>query len=295
MTHDRQEIRTPECETREVLPLRVLGRLLAVLAAALLSSVLLALPAAAAQQVVTITDEGLVPTVLQVASGDTVLFVNESGAPRRVVATSDNWDVDSGLALLPQGSYEHPDPITEPGTYTFTAGDGEPFAGSVVLPAPSSPQPSPPPADGGASPAPAPGESPAASPAPAESPAATGGTGTALPPITGGFGGLGTIPSPAAEGIAPPPAIALPELPGAEESGGPLPQTAPEPGTAGSDARPGRLASPVVARGYGLPAALGAVLIAGVVSLLVRLLLAEPAARRGRGRLAAPAPVVTAD
>ena len=279
----------------------MIRRLLALVAAALLSVLVLAVPASAAQQVVTITDAGLDPAVLQIASGDTVVVRNDSGVFRRVAATSDNWELDSGLLGLAPGDSLESAPLTEPGTYTFTAGDGEAFAGSVVVPAPASPQPSPPPSDagsGGASPAPAPpAADPAASPAPAEaSPAPTGGTGTAGPPITGGFGSLGTLPSPAAEGVAPPPAIALPELPG--EQVGPLPETAPEPQAAGgTDARPGRLASPVAARGYGLPAALGAVLVAGVVSLLVRLLLAEPSARRASrgGPLAGPAPVVTAD
>ena len=49
-------------------------------------------------------------------------------------------------------------------------------------------------------------------------------------------------------------------------------------------AAPGRLPSSATARRYGLPAALAAVAAAGVVSLLVRLLLAHPAARRARGR-----------
>jgi hypothetical protein len=44
---------------------------------------------------------------------------------------------------------------------------------------------------------------------------------------------------------------------------------------------------------YGLPAALAVVAITGVVSLLVRLLLAEPAARRARDRRTGP--VVTVE
>ena len=54
----------------------------------------------------------------------------------------------------------------------------------------------------------------------------------------------------------------------------PNPTPSSEPGS------PGRLDSPPTLRGYGLPSALAAVLAAGIVSLLVRLLLAEPAARR---------------
>jgi len=44
----------------------------------------------------------------------------------------------------------------------------------------------------------------------------------------------------------------------------------------------GRLPEPPTGRKYGLPAALAAVGVAGVASLLVRLLLAHPAARRAK-------------
>jgi hypothetical protein len=79
---------------------------------------------------------------------------------------------------------------------------------------------------------------------------------------------------------------------------GPEPETAPEPeaGPTTAAAVPGRLGSPPTARGYGLPAALAAVLAAGVASLLVRLLLAEPAARRrARHAMGRSAPVATVD
>jgi hypothetical protein len=113
--------------------------------------------------------------------------------------------------------------------------------------------------------------------------------------VAGGFGPLGAPPAPPAGGVAPPPAIALPELPG--ESAAPLPETAPEPEeAAGPLALPGRLGAPAGYRGYGLPAALAVVLAAGVASLLVRLLLAEPAARRrARSSMTGPSPVATVD
>lgn len=264
--------------------------LLAVLAA-LVGSVLLAAPASAAEKIVTITADGVSPKVLTVAKGDTVTFVNEdSSFGYRAEATSDNWDLDSGpVGLLPGRSYTHPDPITEAGTYTYRVAEGEAYEGSVVLPSPSSkPSPSQP---AGTSPKPSPQSAPQ-SPSPASSP--TGGSGTAAPP--GGLGTIQTDPSPVPGGLAPPPAIALPELPG--ESAGPAPETAPEPeaGPTTAAAVPGRLGSPPTARGYGLPAALAAVLAAGVASLLVRLLLAEPAARRrARSTMSGPAPVATVD
>ncbi len=49
---------------------------------------------------------------------------------------------------------------------------------------------------------------------------------------------------------------------------------------AGSTPSPGRFDEPATRRDHGLPTALAAVLVAGVLSLLVRVLLAEPAARR---------------
>ena len=49
---------------------------------------------------------------------------------------------------------------------------------------------------------------------------------------------------------------------------------------AGSTPSPGGFDEPATRRDHGLPTALAAVLVAGVVSLLVRVLLAEPAARR---------------
>lgn len=258
--------------------------LLAVLAA-LAGSLLLASPASAAEQVVTITAEGVTPKVLTVAKGDTITFVNEDASfGYRAQATSDNWDLDSGpVGLLPGRSYTHPDPIEAAGTYTYRVAEGEAYEGSVVLPAPS---PKPSPTKAGTSPKPSP--APAANPAPSP----TGGSGTAEP---GGFGTLGD-PSPAPGGVAPPPAIALPELPG--ETAGPEPETAGEPDPVATTAAavPGRLGSPPTARGYGLPAVLAAVLAAGVASLLVRLLLAEPAARRrARGAMTPPAPVATID
>ena len=261
--------------------------------AAVVASFLLAAPASAAERVVTITAEGVTPKVLEVTSGDVITFVNEDTTfGYRAEATSDNWDLDSGpVGLLPGRSYTHPDPITEPGTYTYRVAEGEPYAGSVTLAGPNGVTPAPRPSR--AAPKPSSGTSPPAAPSPAASP--TGGTGTAAPPVTGGFGSVDPLPSPA-DALAPPPAIALPELPA--ESAGPLPETAPEPeaDAAGPLAVPGRLGAPEGYRGYGLPAALAAVLAAGVASLLVRLLLAEPAARRrARSGAVARAPVVAVD
>lgn len=266
--------------------------MLAVLAA-LLGSLLLAAPAHAAERVITITAEGVTPQVLEVEAGDTITFINEDRSfGYRAVATSDNWDLDSGpVGLLPGRSYTHPEPITEQGVYTYRVAEGEAYEGSVVRPGPTTPSPA---ASRKPAASPKPGST-APSPAAQPAPSPTGGTGAGGPPPIGSLGGLPTQEPPAA-GVAPAPDIALPELPG--ESPGPNPQTAPEPevGPTTAAAVPGNLAGPPTSRGYGMPAALAAVLAAGVASLLIRLLLAEPAARRrARGSMTGPAPVATVD
>lgn len=285
-------------------PVRALAPLLVALAA-LLGALVVAAPASAADRVVTITAAGVTPKVLEVAAGDTVTFVNE-GTRLDLVArsTSENWSFSSGLPILPGRRYTVPaDQVKGPGTYTYAVGnDGEqPFAGSVVVPAPPSPSPRPPgsPAPSGGGPGPSGGSGGPGGPAgPGDgAPPAQGGTGVAQPPVAGGFDSIPGATPPLPGGLAPGPTIALPELP-AEDPVGPAPETADEPevADAGPLAVPGRLGAPAGYRGYGLPAALAAVLAAGVASLLVRLLLAEPAARRrARGAVGSGTPVATVD
>ena len=272
--------------------------LLVLLGSVLLGSVLVAAPASAAERVITITAEGLVPGQLTIAAGDTVVLVNEDVPLRyRARSTSTNWSFDSGLVPLGQGERFSLPEITRTGTYDFTVLDGQaPFNGAVVRPAPRTSSPAPAPVPAGSAPQPtssappkagaSPGPSPAGSPAPAAagSPAPAGGTGAAaLPPLVGGFGATGSVPVPSLGGVALPPALAdpLPALPGA--SAAPSPQTAgvpPAVAPAESLAVAGDLPGAFSARGFGLPAVLALVLATGVASLLVRLLLAEPVARR---------------
>ncbi|HVM27814.1 MAG TPA: hypothetical protein VM433_09090, partial [Mycobacteriales bacterium] len=157
------------------------------------------------------------------------------------------------------------------GTYTYRVAEGEPYEGAVILPsatvrpspsrtAGTGPSPRP---TGGSSPAPAP-EAPApAAPAPLP-PADQGGTGAApLPPLVGGaetapLDGLLGLPPGVAD-----PQVRAPDLPPVQALEGPLP---------GAD----------TSRALGLPATLAALGAVGVASLLVRVLLAEPAAARRR-------------
>ena len=123
----------------------------------------------------------------------------------------------------------------------------------------------------------------------AGTPSAGGGTGSAaLQPLTGGFlqqqqqGGTALAQAPQIAGL----------LPGLIPSGPVVDPLAPQVAGAPGDGRPtattvaasrGVLPSIDSARRYGLPAVLALVLAAGVASLLVRLLLHEPAGRRAGG------------
>lgn len=255
---------------------------------AVLGSLALVPAAHAVERVVTLTDGGVDPAVLTVSPGDTVRFAVQSKPADRVRSTSGNWSFDScPVSLLGcPGSYTVPGALTAPGTYTFSATSGMKVrSGSVVVTPPPPPPAAPPapPADA----APKPGPAGAAG-----APPPTGGTGrTALPPLPGGFGPVQQPGGPVPGGFAPAPTLALPLLP--EAAAGPLPATAPLPGLGPLTnlAVAGDLPGQPTMRRYGLPAALAAVLAAGVLSLLLRLLLSEPTAGPGRTRTGPVAPV----
>lgn len=290
--------------------LRRTAQLLAlVLGALLLAASAAVAPATAqaqAQVTVTLTPSGPTPEFIEVPVGGTVVFANEDTTVHRVTATveegkSTAWTYDSGP--IEAGTTSAPTaPFEAPGRYTFDDVQGlllpKTFSDEIgVLPA-SSPSPS---ADPSTSPQPdgeqaaGPGASPSASGSPAapgtsaDSPAASpgapapaGGTGSTGPlPLDGGFGSTGSAPvpipgDPLAPAIAPP--LLLPD-----EGPLPLPYIAAAPG----DEAPSVAALPTgslpgadTGRDLGLPSVLGALAIAGLVSMIVRVLLAEPAARR---------------
>lgn len=274
------------------------GALPAVLLAVLLAGPAALLLAGPAQAASTVTVElgSAPPADVTIAAGDSVVFTNaEQGAlpadHRVTSATADGaaqWTYDSG-ALAP-GKSAAPVAFPQPGTYVYTdtrSGLGLPVGSStgriVVNPAPAQAAP----AAGGSTAAPAPGtpSRAAASPAPgrtgapAPAPALPGG-----PPGTGSgsaaltpFSGQAGLPqsAPSAGAVVPPavaPLFATGQLPvTAQLPGATLPPVA---------AVPGPLPGVAAQRALGLAATVAAVACIGVVSLLVRVLLSDPAGRR---------------
>lgn len=272
---------------------------------------------------VKLTGSGPVPLSVTISVGDQLVFVNGDKLDHRVVATK-GFKFDVTVA---PGKTSAPTPVfTTVGTDTYrdsrlvsagvSIGDMNgtvkvnPAPSSSAAPAPSGSAPRPtasgaaPTSSGAAHPQPS-GAAPAASPGSSASPAApgsaagpggTGGSGTATSPLLPGFlgGSLGT-PAPApGTGPAPniAPNVAPPGPDGSVVGGAPGPGAlASGPTGSGAASGAGSLAQRSPGRQYGLPAALAVVAIAGLLSLLVRLLLAEPAARRHRSNLIGGQPI----
>jgi plastocyanin len=257
---------------------RVTGRtapyaFLGVLLSLVLLPLLAASPALAAKTVtIDITADGPKPASTTAAVGDTIVFRNaDMTFVHQVRSKSTNWTFNSG-PLAPGQTYPV-GKLAKAGTYEYQGANLDSFTGKIVVPG-STPAPAP---SATRSAAPAPSKSAAASPAAASASASaspTGGTGAVgPPPLAGGFGTVG-VPSPPPGATGPAPAVA-PTLAGEEVA-----SAAPSGETVAIGT--GRLPEPPTGRRYGLPAALAAVAAAGVASLLVRLLLAHPAARRAK-------------
>ena len=238
-------------------------------------ALLLASPASAARTItISITAAGPKPASLTAAVGDTIVFQNDDMTfIHQARAASPNWEFNTGP--LAPGARVTAGKLSKPGTYLYEGANLDDFTGKVVVPAPTtgaSPAPAGSPtttSGGGSSP------KPGSSDAPSASPSSTGGSGDADAPSLPGFGS-GGFPLPSAVPGGPAPAIA-PVLPGVQPS-----DAAALPGTPGITASPGRLPGSSAARAYGLPVALATVGAVGVGSLIVRLLLAQPAARPRR-------------
>jgi plastocyanin len=254
--------------------------LLAGLLALVLAPLLFAVPAFAAKTItISLTASGPKPASTTAAIGDTIKFRNDDATfVHQVANKSTNWRFNSGP--MPPGAVVTAGTLTKAGEYDYQGVNLDSFTGKVVVPSATTPTTKPAPSPTKAvSPAPTRSAAAPASPAGA-SPSPTSAAGvTGPPPLAGGFG-TGGAPTPAPSARGPAPNVA-PTLAGEETS-------PPPPPTGGAVAvGTGRLPEPPTRRRYGLPAALAAVAAAGVASLLVRLLLAHPAARaarRGRGR-----------
>lgn len=272
--------------TRRSTPYAALGVLLTLV----LTPLLLATPAYAGRTItISITAGGPKPASAVAAVGDTVRFVNEDATfVHQVKSKSSNWTFDSG-PLAPGQSFTAPT-LAKPGEYVYQGANLDTFTGKVVVPAGPTVTPTP---TRSATPAPsrsaAPRPSPsAATPSPSPSSVAgPGGSGSAPAPFAGGFGPVGIPggPSPGSGALAPnvAPTLGAGAAPSANPSG--------EGVAVGS----GRLPEPPTGRRYGLPAVLAATAALGVGSLLVRLLLAHPAARRPKHAAGRRDPTATVD
>lgn len=233
---------------------------------ALLGVLVLGSPAHADTKVVTLGQGGPAPQVIDLRVGDAVRFTNSDSVAHTIASSGGGWSFSRTIAagasattaVFPKAcactySDQHTVvvvPQNDTGTVRVAASSPTPSPTPKPTPKPSS---SPAPRPSASSPAPSPSSSP--TPAPTSS-------GIALGP------GLdpGVVPTAAPSATAGP----KPDLAGPSPSGAP----GAGPAYAGKDglvqSSPHR---------YGLPAALGVVAVVGVVSLLVRLLLAQPEAR----------------
>ncbi len=255
------------------------GALVVLLAAA--AALLLAAPARAATRVVILGPQGPSPQNITLAKGDSVRFQNDDGVTHTVTDAGTNWSFRKAIAA---GASATTPAFPTAGTFSYTddfvlVAVPQRAGGSIVVPstaATASPSAAPKPS-ATTSPAPRPSAAPSPTAAPTASPTSTpatvGGAGTAVPP---GFG-PGVLPS---TGPTPPASGPQPDLapPVADSSASPA-AVAPGATISYGDRNGVVQGSP---HRYGLPAALAVVGITGIVSLLVRLLLAQPEARRRR-------------
>ena len=258
--------------------------------------------ASAAERTVHLTGAGPSPRAATAVAGDRLVFVNDDVVPHRVTAIR-GFSFDRLVlpgsrvttAAFAAGSYTYRDSrvltfaaTDVTGTVTVSPAPAAPAAGTPAATAPPVTTPAgataAPPAGGAGrsgtgSGGIAGGAGPAGGIAGGAGPAggSTGGSGTATrPPLPGFVGGSQLAPDP---GTAPAPAIA----PSTE---GTPPASSGAVSSSAGTSRRGSFAQSSTARPYGLPVTVAVLLIAGVLSLLLRLLLAEPVARRWRAKVA---------
>lgn len=230
----------------------------------LLTGLVLVPQAQAATKTVSLTNQGPSPTSLTIAAGDAVTFVNNDTVSHTVARTSGAWTFNKTIAA---GAAATTAAFPKAGTYAYSdsfmlVAVPRTLAGSIVVPVPPSPSPTPKPSSTpkpSATPSPTPGATASSSPTPASTSSAT-----AAPPLI-----IGGSPPPTASPRAsavPGPDIASPQA----SATAAVTDIAYGAKTGLIQGSPHR---------YGLPAALAVVGIVGVLSLLVRFLLALPEAR----------------
>lgn len=234
-------------------------------------------PARAATVGVSLTVQGPSPAQASARAGDTVVFTNNDAVTHTVRASGGGWSFSQAVA--PGSSASHAFPAAGTYRYTDTHQVGvltsRSDAGSVVVAAPPAPPPASPAPTRSTAPQPTPTRTaaPRATPPPTQSPGtATAPAVGALPVPVGGGVPTGSAPTP-----APSPAVA-PSL----SAAGPAPSAVPQTGAPAGPAYAQGALTQGSAHRYGLPAALAVLALTGVVSLLVRLLLADPAAQAAR-------------
>lgn len=232
----------------------------------LLAVLFLPAPAQAAGHTVTLSTGGPSPSAITISAGDTVTFRAGDGNTYHVRRSAGTWTFS---ATVTSAKPVTTPPFTQAGTYSYTTtfdtllGESPASNGSITVPAtPPSPTPS---ASPSARPSATATPRPTASPSPSAAPSPSG---VALPPPI--VGGVEPTPtgSPSAQ---PAPVVAV-----GRPSASPLP---PSPVPVVDYADPTEIAQGS-AHGFGLPATLAVVAVVGVVSLIVRILLAAPEARR---------------
>ena len=246
---------------------------MALLLALLGLSLSVAGPASAANRPVTLTGSGPSPARISIAVGDAITFTNadELGFSHVVTSSGDGWTY--GPTMVASGASTTTAKFAQPGTFTYTDHRNTISAdrtGSIVVTGAPAASPRPASAPAAASPVSSPSQDPQPGAAPID-------PSTAVTPTEG--------PSPApvvAPAVAPAPvalaavtAAPVPASASASASASPDPAQAP----AGPLAVTGSVNNSNHQQAYGLPAALAALAIAGIASLLIRLLLSHPAAR----------------
>ena len=245
------------------------GLLVALLLALLGLSLSVAGPASAANRSVALTGSGPAPARISITVGDAITFTNadELGLSHVVTSSGDGWTY--GPTMVASGASTTTAKFPQPGTYTYTDHRNTistDRTGSIVVTGAPAAGPRPASAPATASPV----SSPSRDPQPGAAP---------IGPSTVATPTESPSPSPViAPAVAPVP-MAL-----AAVTAGPVQASAPaSPDPAQAPVGPLAIAGSVNnsnhQQAYGLPAALAALAIAGIASLLIRLLLSHPAAR----------------